>query len=110
MKQHPETAAIDIPATDGTLLRLTLHREDDSGRFTYASLLEIQEHTASGLRPVMPYSAGSIVRAPNGAKGSLQIHDQVPGLTIERHWLINVADWIEMLTEASVDTWGVDAP
>lgn len=106
MKQQPETAALDLPATDGTLLRLTLHQDDDTGRFTYASTLEIQEHTEHGLRPVASYSAASVLSMPRDR--GLQMHDQVPGLMIEGHWLITVSDWIEMLTEASVDIWKAD--
>lgn len=105
--EHPEAAAIDVPAKDGTLLHVTLHREADTGRFTYSSLLEVQGHTAHGLRPLVSYYAGSIHHVDR-ARG-LCLHDGTPDLLIEGHWLIHLSDWIEMLTEASVDTWGVDS-
>lgn len=108
IRQHPDTVAIDLPAKDGTLLHIVLHKEEDTGRFTYSSLVEVKERTPYGLRPLVAYRAGSVIRAPRH-KG-LGLHDGVPGLLIEGHWLTTLSDWIEMLGEASVDTWKVDAP
>lgn len=103
---HPDNAAIDIPAQDGTLLRITLHRESDTGRFTYSSLVDVQRHTPHGLRPVASYRMGPMVRAPRNR--GFGLHAEDPGLTIEGHWMIVIGDWMEMLSEASVDTWKVD--
>lgn len=103
---HPDNAAIDVPAQDGTLLRLTLHRESDTGRFTYSSMVDVQRHTPFGLRPVASYRMGSMARAPRDR--SFGLHGNDLGLTIEGHWLITIGDWMEMLSEASVDTWKVD--
>ena len=96
---------MDVPAQDGTLLRLTLHQEEGSTRFTYSSMVEVQQHTTHGLRPLVTYRMGSMLRAPRNK--SFSLHDREPGLTIEGHWLITIGDWMEMLTEASIDTWKV---
>lgn len=103
---HPDTAEMDIPAQDGTLLHIVLHKEEDTGRFTYSSMVEVQQHTPYGLRPLVTYRMGSVVRAPRNKLFGL--HDKDPGLAIEGHWLITISDWMEMLSEASVDTWKVD--
>lgn len=107
VKKSPESVAVDLPAQDGTLLRLTMHLEEKSGRFGYDSLLEVQEHTPHGLRPLVSYRAGSVIHAPR-EKG-LTLHDQIPGLTIGGHWLIHLSDWIDMMTEESIDIWKADA-
>lgn len=107
-QEHPETAEMDVPAADGTLLHLVMNRESDTGRFTYASAVEVQEHTPHGLRPLAAYSAGAFIWAPRD-KG-FGLDGDRPGLRIDGHWLITVSDWINMFGEASVDIWGVDAP
>lgn len=104
--KHPELAVIDVPARDGSLLHITLHRDEKTGAFTYDSELEIQEYVAHGLRPLAQYKAGSFVRAPRRPHG-FQLHDLDPGLVIGGHWVIAVSDWIEMLTEDSIDLWKV---
>lgn len=103
---HPETAEIDVPAVDGTLLHIVLNKEEDTGRFTYSSMVEVQQHTPYGLRPLVTYSMGAVLRAPRNKP--FRLHDGDAGLVIEGHWLITVGDWMEMLSEASVDTWKVD--
>lgn len=108
VREHPETVEIDLPSVDGTLLHLVLNREEETGRFTYTSVVEIQEHTSHGLRPLVTYKAGSILRAPRRGRGFM-LHDLEPGLTIEDPWIITLSDWIEMFTEASVDVWKVEA-
>jgi len=90
------------------MLRLTLHQDEATGRFTYDSDLGVQEHTDHGLRPLFGYKAGAI-RHVDRRKG-LGLHDQMPNLRIGGHWLTHLSDWIEMMTEESVDIWKVDAP
>jgi hypothetical protein len=104
--QHPALAVMDVPARDGSLLHITLHRDEKTGAFTYDSELEIQEYAAHGLRPLAQYKAGSFVLAPRRPHG-FQLHDKNPGLTIGGHWVIAVSDWVEMLTEDSIDLWKV---
>lgn len=103
MKGAPESAAIDLPARDGTLLHLTLHRDEElpGGGFSGNSLLEVQEHTTHGLRPVAGYRLRSVL----AVEGDFGLHDGTPDLTIERHWLTTLTDWLIMLVEASTDTW-----
>ena len=108
VREHPETVEIDIPARDGTLLHLVMNQEEGTGRFTYSSVVEVQEHTTHGLRPSVTYKAGGILRAPRRTQG-FGLHDLEPGLTIERHWMITLSDWIEMFTEASADVWSAEA-
>ncbi|AXH66416.1 hypothetical protein SEA_SATIS_267 [Streptomyces phage Satis] len=108
MKKIPETVAIDLPARDGTLLHLTLHQDENfpSGGFSNDSLLEVQEHTEHGLRPLVAYRVGSVL----AVEGDLTLHDGTPDLTIERHWLTTLADWLIMMAESSIDVWRVGAP
>lgn len=101
--KHPESAEIDVVSQDGTMLRLTLHQDEATRRFTYDSDLGVQEHTPHGLRPLFGYKAGAIHQVDR-TRG-LGLHDRIPNLRIGGHWLIVLSDWIEMLTEESVDRW-----
>lgn len=106
-KSKPDEMAIDIPARDGTLLHITLRRDDD-GAFGEKSQVEVQEHTAHGLRPLTTFTAIAIQGAAAWSplrRGGLQIHDQVPGLTIESHWLTTLTDWLLMAAETDIDVW-----
>lgn len=103
----PDEMVIDVPARDGTLLHLTMRR-DDAGLFTEDSPVEIQIHTSAGLRPAANYRAvafGQAARWIPGRVSQLQLHDLEPGLTIESHWLTTVTDWTMMAAEADLDIW-----
>lgn len=104
---RPDEMAIDIPAKDGTLLRLTM-RQDDAGTFGDDSPVEIQIHTSAGLRPAVSYKAMAFRHAADwrpGKPSQLQIHDLDPGLTIERNWLTTITDWILMAADTDIDIW-----
>lgn len=107
----PNEMSIDIPAQDGTLLHLTLHR-DGAGLFGGESQVEVQQHTAHGLRPLASYGAVALQEAAAwrpGGKSELRLHDQVPSLTIESHWLTTLTDWTLMAAETDLDLWSADA-
>lgn len=101
---HPESVALDIPSIDGTLLHLTLHPDGKrGGAFTNDSLVEIQRHTAAGLRPVVSYHAGHFVNADWSR--SLRLHDGDPDLAIGGTWRSVVMDWASLMCDASLDLW-----
>lgn len=109
-ENKPDEMVIDIPARDGTLLRLTM-RQDDAGQFGDDSPVQVQRHTAAGLRPVVGYRASAFRHAAAwrpGKPSQLQLHDLEPGLTIEGHWLTTVTDWTLMAAETDIDVWSGD--
>lgn len=106
-ENKPDEMAIDVPARDGTLLRLTMRR-DSAGLFGDDSPVEIQQHTPTGLRPLVGYYARAFRQADAGrfdGPSRLQLHDLEPGLTIERHWLTTATDWMLMAAETDIDIW-----
>lgn len=105
MKEHPESIGMDIPATDGTLLRLTLHPDGKrGGAFTGDSVIEIQMHTPGGLRPVTSYHASHFTTAPWSR--AFVLHDGDPDLAIPGTWRSVIADWASLACDASLDLWG----
>lgn len=105
---HPERVSIDIPAEDGTLLRFTMNLDQNVGRFTMHSRVdvgEIKEYRALPLRPLVAYYADNVLAADR--THGLGLHTAEPGLRIEGGWLTHLSDWIEMMIEASEEVWGV---
>ncbi len=95
---------MDIPATDGTLLRFTLHPDKKrEGAFTGDSTVEIQRHTTTGLRPVAAYHATHFANADWSRP--LRMHDGDPDLAVEGAWRSVVMDWMSMMCDASLDLW-----
>jgi hypothetical protein len=108
--KKPDQMMIDVPAKDGTLLRLTMNR-DEAGHFSDDSPVAVEWHTAGGLRPLYGYYANAFRNAARWAPGrvvQLQLHDQEPGLTIESQWLTAVVDWISMAADTDIDVWRKD--
>lgn len=105
---HPERASVDIPAEDGTLLRFTINLDQNTGRFTGDSRVdvgEIKEYRARPLHPLVAYYADHILKVDR-TRG-LGLHTAEPGLRIDGGWLTHLSDWIEMMIDASEDVWGV---
>jgi hypothetical protein len=103
----PDQMAIDVPTMDGTLLHLTMNR-DEAGHFSDDSPVAVEQHTANGLRPLVGYRANAFRHAAQwrpGKPSQLQLHDLEPGLTIEGHWLTTLSDWILMAAETDIDVW-----
>jgi hypothetical protein len=98
---EPITLSMDVVATDGTILRLTVHRTD-AGHVELDNLLEVAERRADGLHPLVAYTVKGFLAAADD-HGKLTLHDQVPGLTIERPMMVIAADWLQWLAEALAD-------
>lgn len=107
-KLHTPTLSMDVVAKDGSLLRMTVHRTDE-GHVELDNLVEIAEHYHGRLRPMVAYRLRNIL----AAERDLTLHDQDPGLTIERPWLDLFGHWVlftaERLTDAQVDPDGKPA-
>lgn len=102
---QPENVGMDVPSIDGTLLRLTLHPDEKrGGAFTGDSLVEVQRHTTTGLRPVVSYHASHLTNADWSRP--LGLHDGDPGLAIDGTWRSVVMDWASLMCDASLDIWG----
>lgn len=103
----PDEMSIDIPASDGTLLHLTMRR-DEAGRFSEKSEVEIQGHTPGGLRPLTSFRAGDFAKASGwipGGRGGLMLSDPMPNIRIESHWLGTLTDWTLMAADTDIDIW-----
>ena len=103
---HQEMS-IDLPAQDGTLLRITMHR-DGQGSFSGESQVAVQQHTRNGLHGLVTYSASGVQEAAAWRPMrpvELRLHDQVPGLTIKGAPLNALVDWIVLTFEADLDIW-----
>lgn len=96
------TLSMDVVAADGTVLRLTVHRTD-SGHVELDNMLEIAEHRRGDLLPLAAYTVQGFLTAADD-RGALTLHDQVPGLAIENHWMTTAGDWLQMLSEDLTDT------
>lgn len=98
----PESVCIDIPAEDGTLLRFTVHRDGHGGFFSDAQA-EVQRHTDHGLRPVAAYTVGALLNV----EWNLTLHDGDQGMTVARHWMVTLCDWLILMAESGIDIWKV---
>lgn len=94
------TMVMTLPTGNGTIVQAWL-RGTGNGRITLENRVEFTEDTDNGYRQVFSCSAGEVLAALN--EGSLPLRGQDPGLTIARHWLTSLADWVEMFTEWSSD-------
>lgn len=88
---------MDVIAKDGTPLRLTVHPAED-GYVGLDSMVEVTEHRHGSLRPLVSYHLRNML-----VEGDLTLHDQVPGLTIERPWLVTFGDWALLAAETQTD-------
>lgn len=95
---RPDTRSMDITAKDGTPLRLTVTVTDE-GHVELRNLLEVAECREGYEAPLVAYTVESFLAAADDA-GKLTLHDQVPDLTIERHWMVTAGDWLQQLAEA----------
>lgn len=90
-----------LPARDGTILEARLH-PSESGVIDGESHLDFGAATSGGVRWVISYRVSSVMLVDN----SLGLHHGDPGLTVERHWLTVLRDWIQLFVEWSVDRPG----
>lgn len=97
----PESLNMDVIARDGTILRLNVTLTP-SGHVQLDSELKIGECGATGIRHLVGYKVEGFLTAADD-RGQLTLHDQIPGLTIERHWMTAAADWLQMLAEDLTD-------
>lgn len=104
IKSHPSSVAINVPSEDGSLLRFTLNQDPEARAFTEESLLEVEEQTGYGLRPLVTYRVQSFLQASRGR--DFKLHDGESGLRIHGGWMVHLFDWIEMMTDDSSEIWG----
>lgn len=100
----PESVCIDLPAEDGTLLRFTVHRDAQGGFFGGAQV-EVQRHTEHGLRPVAAYTSEALL----GVEWNLILHDGNKEMTVARHWMVTLSDWLLLMAESGIDIWKATA-
>jgi hypothetical protein len=98
---EPITLSMDVVARDGTILCLTVHRTD-AGRVELDNLLEVAERRAGSLHPLAAYTVKGFLAAADD-RGELTLHDQVPGLAIDRPMMVTAGDWLQWLAEALTD-------
>lgn len=103
MNAHTGTLSIDIPATNETVLRITVYRTD-SGSIDLDNILEVAEYSEGDILPVCAYTVQGFFAA--GGNVMPIGHD---GLTIEQGWMNTLLDWIVMAAEnlgGSADSLG----
>lgn len=100
----PESACIELPAEDGTLLRFTVHR-DEQGGFFGGARVEVQRHTEHGLRPVASYTSEVLL----GTEWNLILHDGGKKVIVARHWMVTLSDWLLLMAESGIDIWKATA-
>jgi len=102
----PRTQVMSLPTTDGTNLQAWLMPDLD-GRFTHGSVVRFVEVTGNGYRPLVSYRVDSLMYASDW---SLRLHDQDPGLTITRPWMVGLLGWIQLFVERTTVEVTGDGP
>lgn len=94
VKIYPTSPSMDVPAMDGSVLKVVLDRDVDGG-ISHESTLRFREYVDGGERALVSYRLGSL----RGHHRPLTLHDGIPGLTVPRRWMVSVLDWAEMFQE-----------
>lgn len=92
-----EELCMDVLARDRTRLRLTVSVKE-SGRVELDNPIKVAELRNGRAVPLTAYTVQGFLAAADD-RGQLTLHDQIPGLTIDRHWMLAAGDWLHMLAE-----------